>query len=155
MTADRVAPAQSLVLFDGVCGLCQRTVRVLLQSDRRDRLRFAPLQSELARQALGRHGRDAAALDTIYLLADYGTPHEHLYAKSRAVLGALERAGGAWSWVRVLGLLPTPVLDAVYDRIAARRYRLFGKLAACPTPSPRDRVKFLDGAAPPSTGGGQ
>jgi predicted DCC family thiol-disulfide oxidoreductase YuxK len=135
-----------LVLYDGVCGLCNRLVQFILRRDRADRFRFASLQGALAADLLRRYGRDARDLDTVYLVRDHGTPGEALLAKSRAVFAMLDRLGGPWLLVRVLRLLPRSVLDFAYDQIARRRYRWFGRYDACPLPAPGARAKFLDGS---------
>lgn len=135
-----------LVLYDGVCGLCNRLNRFVLLRDRADRFRFAALQGDRARRALRRHGRDAASLDTFFVLARLGEPDETLLEKSRAILHVLESIGGIWSVARVLRILPRRVLDALYGFVANRRYLWFGRLDACPLPDARDRAKFLDEA---------
>ena len=74
-----------LVLYDGVCGLCNRTVQFALKRDRRDLFRFAPLQGELAQGLLSRHGLSAKDLDTVYVVEDHSQPGEKVAKKSRAV----------------------------------------------------------------------
>jgi|SRR5690606_14040459 predicted DCC family thiol-disulfide oxidoreductase YuxK len=141
-----------LVLYDGVCGLCDRFTQFILARDRRGRFVFASLQSEVAEALLSRHGRDARKLDTVYVCAGYGSPQETLHAKSRAVLYVFRALGGVWALSRVAGLLPTRALDAIYDWVAARRYRVFGRSDVCLLPPPEQRARFVDiGAAP---GGG-
>ncbi|HKR60260.1 MAG TPA: DUF393 domain-containing protein, partial [Pyrinomonadaceae bacterium] len=76
----------TVVLYDGVCGLCNRLNQFLLRRDGQDRFRFASLQSDVAAQLLQRHGTDAIDLDTVYVVADYGMPNERLLSRSDAVL---------------------------------------------------------------------
>ncbi len=133
-----------LVLFDGVCGLCNRSNQFLLKRDTADRLLFAPLQSELARDVLARYGRNASDLDTIYVVADYQGPHERLLDRSRAVFHALSCLGGGYRAARWLGLLPRPLTDAVYRLVARSRYDWFGQSDVCMLPEPRHRRKFID-----------
>ena len=134
----------AVILYDGVCGLCDRLVRFVLRRDRRQAFRFAPLQSDVARRILNTYGRDPARLDTFYLVVGYGTPHEHLEAKSRAALTVFAKLGKAWPLVLLLRLVPSVIADAVYDLVARFRYRAFGKLEACPAPSREDQARFLD-----------
>jgi predicted DCC family thiol-disulfide oxidoreductase YuxK len=135
----------AILLYDGVCGLCNRLVRFLLARDRRGRLRFAPLQSGFSARALARHGRNAARLDTVYLIAEPGTPAERVLSRSRAVLGALEELGGGWRLAGLLlRLVPAPLRDAVYGVVAKIRYRVFGRSERCVLPRPEDRARFLD-----------
>lgn len=132
------------MLYDGVCGLCNRMVRFLVRHDKRDRFRFVPLQSEFAASLLKRHGINAADLDSVSIVADYGRATEEAFTKSDAVLRANWELGGVWRLGEVGRLLPRALRDWLYDRVARNRYRIFGKLAACPVPRPEDRHKFLD-----------
>ena len=133
-----------IVFYDGVCGLCGRTVRFLCKRDRRDRLRFAPLQGPTAARLLPPLGGRPEALDTIYVLTAEG----RLLEKSRAVLFAVAALGGAWTIVRALMVVPPVIADLAYDAVARVRYRLFGKLAACTVPSADQRARFVEASLP-------
>ena len=133
-----------LVLYDGVCGLCNRAVQFILQRDHRDRFVFAALQSPRGTAELARFGRTATELDTFYLIADHGTETERLLQRGRAALLLLWILGGPWKMTGILQILPTWMLDAIYGFVARRRYRWFGRFDACPVPSPETRRKFLD-----------
>ena len=135
----------NLLLYDGVCGLCDRLVQFVLRRDRADRFRFAALQSQLATHLLRGYGRDAGDLDTVYVVASYGEPSATLLSKGRAVLFVLAQLGGIWRLASLLRVLPRPLLDLGYDQIARRRYRWFGRYDACQLPTPAARRKFLDG----------
>jgi predicted DCC family thiol-disulfide oxidoreductase YuxK len=134
-----------ILLYDGVCGLCNRFVRFVLQRDRKDSFRFAALQSDFARKILERHGIGAVELDTVYLITSYDTPEEALLDRSDAAIAVLSFLGGFWRLQSVfLRLLPRPVRDWYYNQIARNRYQVFGKYDVCPIPDPKDRHKFLD-----------
>lgn len=133
-----------IVLYDGVCGLCNRLVQFLLKRDKRDRFRFASLQSEFARSLLMRHGVDPHDLDTVYVVKDYNQPTENLLARSDAILYMLKQLGGIWSLAGVGRVLPRGFRDAVYKIVARNRYRVFGKHESCMLPEPKHRAKFLD-----------
>lgn len=135
----------NLVLYDGVCGLCDRLVRFVIDHDPECRFRFAPLQSVVAAEIISRHGRDPTDLGTVWVAVDHGTPAERLLGKSRAVLHVLRRLRTAWKALLVLALLPTPILDLLYDRVARARYRLWGEREVCPAPRPEDRARFVEG----------
>jgi predicted DCC family thiol-disulfide oxidoreductase YuxK len=137
-----------IVFFDGVCGLCDRTVRFLLRHDRHDRLRFAPLQGETARRMLPPLGGRPEALDTIYVVTSDG----RLLQRSRAVLFATVALGGAWALLGVLRIVPRPLADLVYRLVASVRYRIFGRFDACQLPTPEERSRFLDQTSPMSSG---
>lgn len=133
-----------LVLYDGVCGLCDRFVQFLLSVDRHDRLRFAALQGPIGTEILKRAGRTAAALGTVLVVADYQTPSQRLLDRSDAGLFALASTGGAYRMAGVLRVVPRFLRDAAYNLIARWRYRIFGRFDACPIPTPATRAKFLD-----------
>ena len=143
--AVRLSGLAHLLLYDGVCGLCNRLVQFVLRHDRGDRFRFAALQSPLAGNLLRGYGRDASDLDTVYVIARHGEASAKLLWKGRAVLFVLGQLGGLWRLASVLRVLPRPLLDLGYDLIARRRYRWFGRYDACPLPTPATRAKFLDG----------
>jgi len=134
-----------VLLYDGVCGLCNRLVQFVLRHDRGGVCRFASLQSRLADEILARHGADAADLDTVYAVLNCDAPGESLLARSDAVLFVLAGLGGRW---RVAGfffkLLPRVVRDFVYNFVARRRYRVFGRSEVCVLPAPENRDRFLD-----------
>jgi predicted DCC family thiol-disulfide oxidoreductase YuxK len=135
-----------IVLYDGVCGLCNRFVAFVWPRDPQGRFRFAPLQGATARAILARHGRPEPALDTVVVVVDPGTPAERLLERSAAVLHVLSGLGGGWRAVAaLLGRLPPGLLDRAYAAVARNRYRLFGRLDACPLPAPEERRRFLEG----------
>jgi len=144
-SAPRVPPpGVDVVLYDGVCALCNASVRFLLARDPVRRFRFAPLQSDFAHQLLARHGRDPAGLDTLYLVEGYGRDDERVLEKSRAVLQLARLLGPPWSAARIFAILPTALLDFKYDLLASVRYRLFGRYDTCPLPKPEHRDLFLE-----------
>jgi len=132
------------VLYDGVCGLCNRLNQFLLKRDTHDRLRFASLQSGLAASLLKRHGADPRDLDTVYVVLDYGQPGERLLARSDAILYLVTQLDGIWKWARVGCLLPKVLRDGIYKVVARNRYRVFGKHDSCMLPDPKHRHKFLE-----------
>jgi predicted DCC family thiol-disulfide oxidoreductase YuxK len=134
----------TLVLYDGVCGLCNGLNQFLLKRDPNDHFRFASLQSEFAASLLKRYDINAVDLDTVYVVADYAQPGERLLARSDAILYILGRLGGVWGLLRVGGVLPKSLRDALYNVVARNRYRVFGKYDVCLMPENRYRKKFVD-----------
>jgi predicted DCC family thiol-disulfide oxidoreductase YuxK len=139
--------SRALMLFDGLCGLCNSAVRWVTQQDHADRFRFTPLQSELTAVILNRHGISREAVlqsNTVYLVLDAGTEHERLLTKSNVTVNMLLLLGGRW---RVLGYLlravPTFLRDTAYGLFARNRYRLTGRYEVCPLPTDAERMKFL------------
>jgi predicted DCC family thiol-disulfide oxidoreductase YuxK len=136
--------SKAIVLYDGVCGLCNRAVQFLLKKDRRDQLQFASLQSDLAAGVLKRHGLDPKGLDTVYAVLNYEKPNETLLAKGDAFLFFAGVIGGIWGVARVGTIIPRPVRNWLYDFVARHRYQVFGKSESCMLPDPKQRHKFLD-----------
>ncbi len=130
--------ARPLVLFDGVCHVCDGTVNFILKRDRKKRFVFAPLQSELAQRLLPSFGLDPEELSTIVLVED-----ERATTRSTAILRIARGLGFPWSLFRVFGVLPRSWRDLAYAAFAKRRYRWFGKRAACALPPPEFKERFL------------
>jgi predicted DCC family thiol-disulfide oxidoreductase YuxK len=133
-----------IVLYDGVCGLCNGAVQFLLKRDRHDRLRFASLQSDFAAALLKRHGIDHQDLDTVYVVLNSGEANEVLLAKSDAFLQLAKVIGGVWSIARLGRIIPRPIRNWLYDFVARHRYQVFGKYEACMLPDPRHKHKFIE-----------
>jgi predicted DCC family thiol-disulfide oxidoreductase YuxK len=133
-----------LVLYDGVCGLCDRFVQFLLRIDRHDRLRFAALQGPIGSDILKRAGRGADPLSTVVVVANYRSAGERILERSDAGLFAIASAGGPYRAANVFRIVPRFIRDAVYNLIARHRYRVFGRFDTCPVPTPQARAKFLD-----------
>ncbi len=132
-----------IILYDGVCGLCNRLVQFVLRHDSQDRFRFAALQSEFASQILRRHGATAEDLDTMYVVIDHRLQEERIVSRSDAAVAVLREGGWAALGV-LLGALPLWLRNWGYNFIARNRYRTFGKYDSCPIPSQNNRRKFLD-----------
>jgi predicted DCC family thiol-disulfide oxidoreductase YuxK len=134
-----------ILLYDGVCGLCNRLVQFVLRRDRDAVFKFASLQSPLAARILARHAVNPADLDTVYVVVNHDQTDESLLARSDAVRHVLGQLGGFWRFTaRVLAWLPRPFCDRGYRVIARNRYRIFGRYDSCPLPSEDVRGRFLD-----------
>ena len=136
-----------ILLYDGVCGLCNRFVQFILRRDPHAIFRFASLQSPLASVILARHNLNPSALDTVYVVVnpESENSNELLLARSDAALFVLKHLRAPWPVVAsLLQLLPKSLRDSVYNAIARHRYRIFGRSETCPLPSPQDRDRFLD-----------
>jgi predicted DCC family thiol-disulfide oxidoreductase YuxK len=134
-----------IVLYDGVCGLCNRLVQFVLKNDRNDVFRFASLQSKLAEQILVRHRLRSESLETVYVVLDYGFAKERLLSRLQAVVYVLQQLGGPLAYVSaILRVLPAPVQNFLYRLVARNRYRVFGRYETCPLPDSDTRCKFLD-----------
>ena len=144
MQASESGSGTHLVLYDGVCGLCNRLLQFLLKHDRKAVFSFAPLQISTAEALVTRFGGNADDLTSFYVLADYRTEHVTMLNKSTAALFIAGELGWPWMIARIARVIPTAIRDAVYDLIARARYRLFGHLSACLVPRPEFRRRFID-----------
>jgi predicted DCC family thiol-disulfide oxidoreductase YuxK len=138
-----VSDEHTLILYDGVCGLCHAFVRFLIRRDAKDRFRFAPLQSEIAREVVRRHGGDPDAISTVYFVRNHKRDNESVRTRGKAALYAIDELGGAWRLLGSLRVLPAFVLNLGYGLVAHFRYRLFGKRESCALPDPSEQSKFI------------
>lgn len=133
----------AVIVFDGVCVLCNGWVRFLLRHDRRRRYRFAAMQGEAGRALLARHGLDPD--DPVsFLLVEYdlGTS-PRVSTDTTAIRRVLAGLGGLWRVAHLAALLPAFVRDPLYRLFARNRYRLFGRHEVCMVPSEEQRARFL------------
>jgi predicted DCC family thiol-disulfide oxidoreductase YuxK len=128
-----------VILFDGVCNLCNRSVQFVLGHDRRARFLLAANQSEAGRRRLAAHGFDGEIPQTIYLVEG-----GRLYRESTAVLRIARGLGFPWSLAWAAILVPRFLRDAVYHFVARNRYRWFGRREQCRLPQPGEKERFLE-----------
>jgi predicted DCC family thiol-disulfide oxidoreductase YuxK len=131
---------EPILLFDGVCNLCNGFVQWVIDRDADARFRFAALQSEAGQQLLERHGLPTEGFETFVLVED-----GDYYTKSTAALRMLKRLGFPYSALYPSVLVPRPVRDSVYEFVAANRYDWFGQRDRCMVPPPDIEDRFLDG----------
>lgn len=139
------APAQpAWVLYDGTCGLCDRSVQWLLRRDRRAALRFARLEGPIGEEVRARHPRLPDAEETLLLVVSPRGIDERVYCRSAAAVRAVASLGGRFGGVKLLLLVPPALRDALYSWVARNRRRWFGRLESCRVPTPEERSRFLD-----------
>ena len=127
-----------IVLFDGVCNLCNGAVLFIIKRDKKDRFRFAALESDLGKELLARHNIDPSKIDSIVLISG-----DSAFAKAGAALRIAKYLTGLWPLLYSLVIIPKFIADAVYDFIARNRYKWFGKKDSCMIPTPELKSKFL------------
>lgn len=130
--------AKATILFDGVCNLCNASVRFIIANDPAAHFRFAPLESEPGRAALAAFGQASAAPASIIVIDADGL-HERSDAALRIAAGLRQ----PWRTLALLARVPVRLRDPVYTWIARNRYRWFGRRASCPVPTPEQRARFL------------
>ncbi|WP_079526196.1 thiol-disulfide oxidoreductase DCC family protein [Halobacillus hunanensis] len=128
----------SLIIFDGVCNVCSKTVQFIIRHDRQRHFRFASLQSDIASSLLTVHFPNME-LDSIVLIEG-----DKAFSKSTAVLRICRKLDGFWKAAYVLILIPKPLRNVLYRWFAKRRYQFFGKQDTCMTITPEIRNRFLE-----------
>jgi predicted DCC family thiol-disulfide oxidoreductase YuxK len=128
-----------IILFDGVCNLCNATVQFVLTRDPAGQFTFATLQSETGRILQQAYALPVDKMDTFVLIDG-----ENVYVRSTGALELLRRLGGGWQFLYGLKIIPQAWRDWVYNWVARNRYRLFGKREMCMMPSPDVQSRFLD-----------
>ncbi len=129
---------RKIILFDGVCNFCNRTVNTILVHDRSAHFQFAPNQSDAAKKLILQFGFNADALNSVILIEG-----EHIFTKTDAVIKIAGNLSGWPFMFKWLKLIPTPIRNFAYDLVAKNRYRLFGKRASCMIPDKSIQDRFL------------
>lgn len=131
---------KKIILFDGVCNLCNDSVQFIIERDKDDIFRFASLQSEVGQKLTSERGIDPEAMDSIILIE----PGIAYYEKSTAALEISKHLSGGYSLLRYFSFLPEGFRNGIYDIIAKNRYKWFGKKDECMIPTPELKAKFLE-----------
>jgi predicted DCC family thiol-disulfide oxidoreductase YuxK len=136
----QVNDLHKIVLFDGVCNLCNASVQTIIKNDKKDEFRFAALQSEIGQKLAKERHIDPTVVDSIILIE----PGIAYYTKSTAALHIGKSFGGFWSLLRIFEWIPEKSRDAIYDYVAKNRYSWYGKQETCMIPSAELKAKFID-----------
>ncbi|RTY88669.1 thiol-disulfide oxidoreductase DCC family protein [Flavobacterium sp. RSP15] len=131
---------KKIILFDGVCNLCDSAVQMIIKHDTKDVFRFVALQSDLGQKIIKQLGIDTQKTDSIILYQ----PGFAYYYKSEAALEIAKNLGGLFYFVTIFSIFPTSFNNFFYDYIATNRYKWFGKKENCMIPTKELKAKFLD-----------
>jgi predicted DCC family thiol-disulfide oxidoreductase YuxK len=132
-------PNKKIILFDGVCNLCDAAVQFVIQHDKNDVFRFVALQSDLGQQILKHIGINSKNIDSIILYE----PGVAYYYKSKAALEIAKNLGGFFHFGTIFRIIPTGISNQLYDYIAKNRYKWYGKKESCMIPTAELKSKFL------------
>lgn len=130
---------KSIILFDGVCNLCNGFVNFVIPRDRENKFQFGSLQSSKVKELLNHYQYLRTDLSTVILVENY-----QLHTQSTAVLKILRKMGGGWSLLYGFIIFPKFFRDFVYDLVAKNRYKLFGRKDSCMMPTPELKAKFVE-----------
>jgi predicted DCC family thiol-disulfide oxidoreductase YuxK len=132
------AEEKSILLFDGVCNLCNGSVQFVIKRDPKGKFLYAPLQSEVGQALLEKYGLPIETMNSVVLVEN-----GNVFTKSDAPLQVSRSLGGFWPLASMFTLVPKFIRDRIYDWIARNRYRWFGKREACMIPTPDLKQRFL------------
>jgi len=128
-----------IILFDGVCNLCNSAINFIIERDKKKQFRFTSLQGDLGKQLLEERKIDPLKIDSIILI----DPNLAYYHKSSAALEIAKGLSGAYPLMSIFLIIPTPIRDWVYDYIAKNRYKWFGKKETCRIATLEEQEFFL------------
>lgn len=139
MEIDELPADKKIILFDGICNLCNKSVQYIIRKDQKNQFRFVALQSELGQKIIKHIGISAQKIDSIVLYQ----PGIAYYYKSSAIIEIFKTLQGFINYGIILQLLPTSIADKIYDMVAKNRYQWMGKKESCLIPSQEIKSKFL------------
>lgn len=139
MGIENLPQDKKIILFDGICNLCESSVQFIIKRDKKDIFRFVAIQSELGQKIIKHIGIDTSKTDSIILYS----PGKAYYYKAEAALLIAKELSGFYSLLGYLGFIPNGIKNTVYDYIAKNRYKWYGKKDACMIPTPELKAKFL------------
>lgn len=139
MEISELPKGKKIIVFDGVCNLCDNTIQFVIRHDKKDVYRFVSLQSELGQKII-RHLGISATMDSTILYE----PNKAYYYKSDVAFRILKDISGIHKILLLFSVLPKSMLDSIYDYVAKNRYRWFGKKESCMIPTPELKDKFLE-----------
>ena len=132
-------PGYKIVLFDGVCNLCNSSVQSIIKHDKKKQCRFASLQGNYGQSFLKKYNLPVDNFNSFILQED-----DKVYTRSTGALRMLKHLGGGWSFFYGFIIIPKFIRDGVYNWVAKNRYRWFGKREECMIPTPDLKERFLD-----------
>jgi predicted DCC family thiol-disulfide oxidoreductase YuxK len=129
---------ENIILFDGVCNLCNHSVQFIIKRDPKGHFKFASLQSEIGQKLVEQYGIPKGIESIIYI------ENNKVFIKSSAALRISKKLNGYWGFLMILSILPSSFRDFFYDIIAKNRYKWFGKKESCMLPTTETKKRFLD-----------
>jgi predicted DCC family thiol-disulfide oxidoreductase YuxK len=129
---------KSVILFDGVCNLCNASIDFILKRDNKNQFIMGALQEDAGKKLLSRFEANPEYLDSLVLIEN-----GKIFFRSTAALRIAKKLSGLWPLFYSLIILPPPIRDGAYDWISRNRYQWFGKKNTCRLPTPQEKVKFL------------
>ncbi len=135
-----IEKGKKVILFDGVCNLCNSAINFVIKRDKKDHFRYASLQSEIGQKLIAERNINTSKIDSIILIE----PGVAYYHKSTAALQIAKRLSGLYPLFSIFLVLPKFFRDWIYDIVAKNRYKWFGKKDSCMIPTPELKALFID-----------
>jgi predicted DCC family thiol-disulfide oxidoreductase YuxK len=136
---DNLPEDKKIIIFDGVCNLCNSSINYVIDNDKDDHFRFVTLQSDLGLVIQDKLNIDKKSLDSIILYI----PNDGYYVRSTAALKIINDFSGIWKLTQIFYVIPLFIRDYIYNTVAKNRYNWFGKKENCRIPTPELKTKFL------------
>ncbi len=135
-----IPEGKKLILFDGVCNLCNSAIQYIIKKDKNNIYVFAALQSTVGEKFIQERNINTQDIDSIILV----DPDVAYYIKSSAALHIAYEFGKSWKFLKIFEFIPSKIRDLIYDFVAKNRYKWYGKKDACMIPTPELKSKFID-----------
>lgn len=139
MEIENLPKDKKIILFDGICNLCESSIQFIIKRDKKDTFRYVAIQSEIGQKIIKHIGIDTSKTDSIILYL----PEKAYYYKAEAVLLITKDLSGVYSILGCLSFIPNNFKNLIYDYIAKNRYKWYGKKESCMIPTPELKAKFL------------
>jgi predicted DCC family thiol-disulfide oxidoreductase YuxK len=133
-----MSSGKSVILFDGVCNLCNASIDFILKRDKENQFLVGALQEEAGKKLLAQFEVNPKYLDSLVLIED-----DQIYFRSTAALKIAKKLSGLWPLFHGFIILPSKIRDGIYDWIGRNRYHWFGKKTTCRLPTPEEKAKFI------------
>tara|TARA_B100000579_G_scaffold332164_1_gene282458 strand:- start:225 stop:626 length:402 start_codon:yes stop_codon:yes gene_type:complete len=130
---------KKIIFYDGVCNMCNSFVNTIISLDKKNQLFFSPLNGKIAKKLLNEHSEKIKNIDSVIFYS-----HSKISVKSKAVIDIINSLGSFYKIISILNIIPSLLLDYIYDLVAKNRYSWFGKKSSCPMPDKKIVSQFIE-----------
>ena len=130
---------KKIIFYDGVCNMCNNFVNTIISLDKKNQLFFSPLNGKIAKKLLKEHSEKIKNIDSVIFYS-----HSKISVKSKAVIDIINSLGSLYKIISILNIIPSLLLDYIYDLVAKNRYSWFGKKSSCPMPDKKIVSQFIE-----------
>lgn len=130
---------KKIIFYDGVCNMCNSFVNTIISLDKKNQLFFSPLNGKIAKKLLNEHSEKIKNIDSVIFYS-----HSKISVKSKAVIDIINSLGSLYKIISILNIIPSLLLDYIYDLVAKNRYSWFGKKSSCPMPDKKIVSQFIE-----------